>query len=125
MVKDHRKHIGKALKQYRLAAQLSQMALAEKIGISYQQLQKYENGTDNISLYRLQQICDALTIPVSSIIEVLEEAEPGKIAEDISNYGLSKEEKTLLALFRRITNKDIRRGLLLELKGIAGEIQKK
>jgi len=125
VAKDHRKHIGKALKQYRLAAQLSQMALAEKIGISYQQLQKYENGTDNISLYRLQQICEALTIPVSSIIETLEDAEPGKIAEDISKYGLSKEEKTLLDLFRRITNKDIRRGLLLELKGIAGEIQKK
>jgi transcriptional regulator with XRE-family HTH domain len=124
-VKDHRKYIGKALKQRRLAAQLSQMALAEKIGISYQQLQKYENGTDNISLFRLQQICDALTIPVSSIIEVLEDAEPGKIAEDIGKYGLSKEEKTLLDLFRRISNKDIRRGLLLELKGIAGEIQKK
>jgi transcriptional regulator with XRE-family HTH domain len=101
------------------------MALAEKIGISYQQLQKYENGTDNISLYRLQQICEALNIPVSSIIEVLEDAEPGKIAEDISKYGLSKEERTLLDLFRRITNKDIRRGLLLELKGIAGELQKK
>jgi transcriptional regulator with XRE-family HTH domain len=125
VVKDHRQRIGKALKQHRLAAHLSQMALAEKIGISYQQLQKYENGTDNISLYRLQQICEALTIPVSSIIEVLEEAEHGKIAEDISTYGLSKEEKTLLDLFRRITNKDIRRGLLLELKGIAGEIQKK
>ena len=125
MVKDHKKHIGKALKQYRLAAQLSQMALAEKIGISYQQLQKYENGTDNISLFRLQQICEALHIPVSSIIEVLEDAEPDKIAEDISKYGLSKEERTLLDLFRRITNKDIRRGLLLELKGIAGEMQKK
>ena len=125
MVKDRRKYIGTALKQYRLAAKLSQMALAEKIGISYQQLQKYENGTDNISLFRLQQICEALTIPVSSIVEVLEDAEPGKIAEDISNYGLSKEEKTLLELFRMITNKDIRRGLLLELKGIAGEIQKK
>ena len=124
-MKDHRKYIGKALKQYRLAAQLSQMALAEKIGISYQQLQKYENGTDNISLYRLQQICEALNIPVSSIIEVLEDAEPGKIAEDISKYGLSKEERTLLDLFRRISNKDIRRGLLLELKGIAGELQKK
>lgn len=124
-MKDHRKYIGKALKQYRLAAQLSQMALAEKIGISYQQLQKYENGTDNISLYRLQQICEALNIPVSSIIEVLEDAEPGEIAEDISKYGLSKEERTLLDLFRRITNKDIRRGLLLELKGIAGELQKK
>jgi transcriptional regulator with XRE-family HTH domain len=125
VVKDHRKYIGKALKQRRLAAQLSQMALAEKIGISYQQLQKYENGTDNLSLYRLQQICEALNIPASSIIEVLEDTEPGKIAENISKYGLSKEERTLLDLFRRISNKDIRRGLLLELKGIAGEIQKK
>ncbi len=116
-----KKNIGETIKKYRIAARMSQMALAEKIGISYQQLQKYEKGINNISVYRLRQISEALRIQISSLIEGLE---PEKLAEEISEYGLSKEEKTLLDLFRKIDNKDIKRGLLLELKGIA-EILKK
>ncbi len=115
------KNIGEAIKKYRLAANMSQMSLAEKIGISYQQLQKYEKGINNISVYRLQQISEALKIPISSL---LEGQEPEKVAEEISKYGLSEEEKKLIDLFRSIGNKDIRRGLLLELKGIV-EIMKK
>jgi transcriptional regulator with XRE-family HTH domain len=122
MVNEFRKNLGKALKKHRLAAKMSQMALAEKIGISYQQLQKYEKGINNISIYRLQQICEAFKVPISRF---LEGQEPEKIAEDISEYGLSKEERILLSLYRRIDNKDIRRGLLLELKGIVESIKKK
>ena len=122
MAKQFRKNIGEIIKKYRLAANMSQMALAEKIGISYQQLQKYEKGINNISVYRLEQIAEALKIPISSFLET---EEPEKIAEDIGEYGLSKEEKTLLDLFRRIDNKDIKRGLLLELKGIVEIIKKK
>ncbi len=122
MAKQFRKNIGEIIKKYRLAANMSQMALAEKIGISYQQLQKYEKGINNISVYRLEQIAESLKIPISSFLET---EEPEKIAEDIGEYGLSKEEKTLLDLFRRIDNKDIKRGLLLELKGIVEIIKKK
>jgi transcriptional regulator with XRE-family HTH domain len=121
MAREFKKNIGETLKKYRLAANMSQMALAEKIGISYQQLQKYEKGINNISVYRLQQISEALNIPISSL---LDGQEPEKVAEDISEYGHSKEEKTLLELFRKIDNKDIRRGLLLELKGIVKIIKR-
>jgi transcriptional regulator with XRE-family HTH domain len=122
LAKQFRKNIGEIIKKYRLAANMSQMALAEKIGISYQQLQKYEKGINNILVYRLEQISEALKIPISSFLET---EEPERIAEDIGEYGLSKEEKTLLELFRRIDNKDIKRGLLLELKGIVEIIKKK
>lgn len=125
MAKDFSKNTGETLKKCRLAANMSQMELAEKIGISYQQLQKYEKGINNISVYRLKQISEALKIPISSL---LEGHEPEKVvAEDIGEYGLSlsKEEKTLLDLFRKIDNKDIRRSLFLELKGIVEIIKKK
>ncbi|OGW46873.1 MAG: hypothetical protein A2Y66_04210 [Nitrospirae bacterium RBG_13_41_22] len=122
MAKGFKKNIGETLKKYRLAARMSQMALAERIGISYQQLQKYEKGINNISVYRLQQISEALRIPISSFIE---DMNPEKIAEEISEYGVSIEEKTLLDLFRKIDSKDIKRGLLLELKGIAKITKKK
>jgi transcriptional regulator with XRE-family HTH domain len=122
MAREFKKNIGETLKKYRLAARMSQMALAEKIGISYQQLQKYEKGIDNISISRLYQISNALKVPICNLFEI---EEPEKVAEDISEYGLSKEEKTLLELFRKIDNKDIRRGLLLELKGIVKIIKRK
>ena len=122
MAREFKKNIGETLKKYRLAANMSQMALAEKIGISYQQLQKYEKGIDNISISRLYQISNALKVPIRNLFEI---EEPEKVAEDISKYGLSKEEKTLLELFRKIDNKDIRRGLLLELKGIVKIIKRK
>jgi len=122
MSKEFKKNIGEKLKKYRLAARMSQMALSEKIGISYQQLQKYEKGINNISLYRLKQISEALGIPIG---ELLESQELEKVAEEISEYGLSNEEKILLELFRKIDNKDIKRGLLLELKGIVEILKKK
>jgi len=122
MAREFKKNIGETLKKYRLAARMSQMALAEKIGISYQQLQKYEKGIDNISISRLYQISNALKVPICNLFEI---EEPEKVAEDISEYGLCKEEKTLLELFRKIDNKDIRRGLLLELKGIVKIIKRK
>lgn len=121
LAKEYKKNIGRILRKYRLAAKLSQMALAEKIGISYQQLQKYEKGIDNISIYRLHQLSGALKVPISKFLEI---EEPEKVAEDIVEYGLSREEKTLLELFRKIDNKDIRHGLLLELKGIAEAVKK-
>ncbi|MEW6003212.1 MAG: helix-turn-helix transcriptional regulator [Nitrospirota bacterium] len=122
MAKEFRKNVGGRVKRYRLAANMSQMALAEKIGISYQQLQKYEKGINEISIYRLHQIAEALRVPINSL---LEGQEPEKIAEHISEYGQSKEERTLLNLFRRIDNKDVRRGLILQLKGMAEIIKKK
>jgi transcriptional regulator with XRE-family HTH domain len=122
MAKEFRKSVGETIKRYRLNVNMSQMELAEKLGISYQQLQKYEKGINNISISRLKQISEALKIPISSLLEV---QEPEKVAEETSKYGLSKEEKTLLDYFRRIDNKDIRNGLLLEMKGIAKIIKKK
>jgi len=122
MVQDYRKDMGETIKKYRLAAHMSQMSLAEKMGISYQQLQKYEKGINNISLYRLQQICEILKVPVHAF---LEKKKPEKISEEISGYGLSRDERILLDLFRRIKNKDIKNGLLLELKGIVNELKKK
>ena len=59
------KNIGKKIKRIRKALGLSQIALAERIGISFQQIQKYEKGASKISVVRLQQISEALHINIS------------------------------------------------------------
>ena len=58
--------IGGAIKVRRKQLSMSQMILAEKIGISYQQIQKYEYGTARISVSRLVQLAEALEMPVES-----------------------------------------------------------
>jgi len=52
--------VGKRVRMRRLELSLSQSELAEKIGVTFQQVQKYERGTNRISCSRLTQIASAL-----------------------------------------------------------------
>ncbi|MBA3070762.1 MAG: helix-turn-helix transcriptional regulator [Nitrospirae bacterium] len=112
-----KRHIGSLIRIVRKAAGLSQMKLAEKVGISYQQIQKYEKGVSEISVLRLSQIAHALNIPLSRF--VLDE-ERMMVSESVSPYGtLSDNEIELLKLFRRIKDKKLKDGFLIAIKGIA------
>ncbi|MFZ3123386.1 MAG: helix-turn-helix transcriptional regulator [Thermodesulfovibrionales bacterium] len=112
-----KRHIGSLIRIVRKTAGLSQMELAERVGISYQQIQKYEKGVSEISVSRLSQIAHALNIPLSRF--VLDE-ERMMVSEAVSPYGiLSDNEIELLKLFRRIKDKKLKDGFLIAIKGIA------
>jgi transcriptional regulator with XRE-family HTH domain len=116
-------HIGSLIRIMRKAAGLSQMGLAERVGISYQQIQKYEKGVSEISVSRLSQIAHALNIPLSRF--VLDE-ERMMVSEAVSPYGaLSDNEIELLKLFRRIKDKKLKDGFLIAIKSIAELSEKK
>ena len=53
-------HVGARVRAQRLKLKISQIALGEKVGVSFQQVQKYENGTNRISMSRLVQIANVL-----------------------------------------------------------------
>jgi transcriptional regulator with XRE-family HTH domain len=55
-----------------MRAGLSQQALAERIGLSFQQVQKYEKGTNRMGASRLIQIASVLNVPVEALFEGLE-----------------------------------------------------
>jgi len=112
-----KRHIGSLIRIVRKAAGLFQMALAERVGISYQQIQKYEKGVSEISVSRLSQIARALNIPLSRF--VLDEGRM-MISEAVSPYGaLSDNEIELLKFFRRIKDKKLKDGFLIAIKSIA------
>ncbi|MCG2710482.1 MAG: helix-turn-helix domain-containing protein [Thermodesulfovibrionales bacterium] len=112
-----KRHIGSLIRIVRKAAGLSQMRLAERVGISYQQIQKYEKGVSEISVSRLSQIAHALNLPLSRF--VLDD-ERMMVSESVSPYGtLSDNEIELLKLFRRIKDKKLKDGFLIAIKGIA------
>lgn len=113
------KQIGKKIREIRKKQGISQMALAEKLGLSFQQIQKYEKGISKISVSRLFQIADALNV---SILAFFEEDQQ-YMMENAEKYALelSREEKELVKLFKKINNKKIKNGILLMLKGISEE----
>ena len=57
--------IGQRLRKLRLAKGLTQDGLGKRIGISFQQIQKYENGSNRISASRLNEIAASLDVPVT------------------------------------------------------------
>src|ERR1700761_3993219 len=65
--------IGRRLRVQRLNRGLGQVALGDAVGVSFQQVQKYENGTNRISAGKLIQIARVLEIPLSVFFEGLEE----------------------------------------------------
>ena len=65
------KHVGSMVRMRRLMLDISQTALGDAAGVTFQQVQKYENGTNRISASRLQQIADFLQVPVPFFFEEL------------------------------------------------------
>ena len=63
------RHVGSKIRFFRLQTGLSQEALAKRIGISYQQLYKYENGSNSIAASRLADLSSALEVPVHHFFE--------------------------------------------------------
>ena len=110
------KTTGQLLKEARKARGLTQMELSEKIGVSYQQVQKYENDVDRISVDRLKQIARAVGVPVSTFFS----ADSEMTAESPALYGkLTDDEQDLLQLFRRIKDKKLKNAFLALLKSLA------
>jgi transcriptional regulator with XRE-family HTH domain len=61
--------IGALLKQRRIQLGLSQQGLGSKLGLTFQQIQKYEKGDNQLSIARLLQICDALEVAISYFLD--------------------------------------------------------
>ena len=62
-------YIGARMRERRLALNLSQAGLGEVLGVSFQQVQKYEGGKNRVSAARLFEICRILNLSLSSMFE--------------------------------------------------------
>jgi transcriptional regulator with XRE-family HTH domain len=62
-------HVGRRMREMRLLRGLSQKDVGEKLGVSYQQIQKYETGVDAISLYRLLKLASLCSVAPESFWE--------------------------------------------------------
>jgi transcriptional regulator with XRE-family HTH domain len=120
--------IGQKIRLLRKSWGLSQIELAEKLGISFQQIQKYEKGNTRISVMRLHQIAEVLGADISHFFDKGENVLKVSDASLKYTYGgndinrfkpLDKDEITLLKLFRKIDNKKLRESIFKQMRGIA------
>lgn len=68
-------HVGKRIRHRRWMIGMTQQQLAEKVGIKFQQIQKYETGMNRVSASRLWDIAQAVDVPVSFFFEGLDESQ--------------------------------------------------
>ncbi|MFH7326432.1 helix-turn-helix domain-containing protein [Desulfurivibrio sp. C05AmB] len=90
--------IGAAIRRRRKTLGLTQEKLAEKVGVSYQQVQRYENGTTTLNVENMQRIAHALGVPPASFFM----SEDLPVLAKNSVPVLSTEERNLLSLFKKI-----------------------
>jgi transcriptional regulator with XRE-family HTH domain len=64
--------VGHNIRIQRIARKLSQHVIAERIGVSFQQMQKYEKGTNRVSAGRLWHLADAFGVPIDTFYASLE-----------------------------------------------------
>ncbi|MFP4043982.1 MAG: helix-turn-helix domain-containing protein [Rhodosalinus sp.] len=116
-------HVGKKIRQRRWLAGMTQQQLAERVGIKFQQIQKYETGANRVSASRLWDIADALQVHVSFFFEGLaeeEDAVPVRRAAFPDNLLDDKEALDLVRSYYAIPENQRRR--LFELARVLSDV---
>jgi transcriptional regulator with XRE-family HTH domain len=95
------KYVGKQVKCYRLQKRLSQTEVAEALGITFQQVQKYEKGSNRISSSRLSRIAALLEVPIVALFPKDDQVHLNG-ALDIHNLVDNSQKMRLLKAFSQI-----------------------
>jgi transcriptional regulator with XRE-family HTH domain len=117
-------HVGSRLRMRRKMLRLTQKALAHALALTFQQVQKYENGKNRISASRLQQLSQILKVPVAFFFEGAPGGADAAVATPsyVSQFFASSNGLALAKAFMRIENRTLRR-LLVQLIEECAELQ--
>ena len=122
------KLVGRNIRVLRLAKGLSQTELADELGVTFQQVQKYEKGTNRISASRLQEMSYILQVPVPFFFEGAPQiaSRVGKDAEApwpayVSDFLANSDGLKLVRAFTQIGDAKLRRSLVRVVEEIADE----
>jgi transcriptional regulator with XRE-family HTH domain len=111
--------LGLAIRLRRHARGLSQSGLGEAIGVSFQQIQKYERGANRVSFSTMVRICEALGCHVSDLVAEVEQLRPSARApQDLLTQ---PEAAPLLEALAQIRAPGVRRAVLELARSLARE----
>jgi transcriptional regulator with XRE-family HTH domain len=120
------KYVGSRVRMRRIMLGMSQGALGDALGLTFQQVQKYEKGTNRVSASRLQQLSQILQVPVPFFFEGAphsgrssrkERESPTPIY--ITQFLSSTDGHALLKAFSRIKSSAVRRSIVRMIETIA------
>jgi transcriptional regulator with XRE-family HTH domain len=122
-------HVGGRVRMRRIEVKMAQQVLGAHVDLTFQQIQKYEKGTNRIGASRLQQIGKVLEVPASYFFEGAPGGWDGADNSQTSStlLGLlgTREGQTLVNCFGRIPDPDIRRSFVTLIEGVAAMIASK
>lgn len=121
------KYVGSRVRMRRIMLGLSQEKLGDALGLTFQQIQKYEKGTNRIGASRLHQIADILQVPVSFLFEggptsstSVDGLGEAPSPAYVSDFLATSEGLALTRAFTKITDAKLRRSIVDLVEQIAG-----
>ncbi|TXH84916.1 helix-turn-helix domain-containing protein [Shinella sumterensis] len=114
--------VGEKIRTQRRLRGLSQAGLGDALGVTFQQVQKYEKGTNRVSASRLMQIAGVLHMPVSHFFseqEVEANTDSDQAIGEIAHFIETNEGRDLNLAFARIASPLLRKKIVNLVKAIA------
>ncbi len=113
-------HVGSRIRERRLELEISQETLADGLGLSFQQVQKYEKGTNRVGASRLQAISAILAVSIGFFFEGVppspassrKKAGDEPSADFVSKFLELEYSHTLIKAFLRIKAAEVRRSIV-------------
>jgi transcriptional regulator with XRE-family HTH domain len=125
------KHVGERVRMRRMLLGMSQERLGEQLGLTFQQVQKYEKGVNRIGASRLFDLAQVLGVPIQYFYESMSAAVSGHHAAPgfadkpsdtyVADFLSSRDSVELNKAFARITDPRIRRSIVDMVRSIAGD----
>ncbi len=117
-------YVGGRIRMRRRTLGVSQEKLAEDLGLTFQQVQKYERGANRVSASKLYEIARSLSTPVAFFFEGLNDpttSAPGEAPQDnaVHDFLMTNEGLELASIFPKVKRTRVRRRLLELVRAMA------
>jgi transcriptional regulator with XRE-family HTH domain len=114
--------VGRTIRALRLSKSISQGTLGRRLGVSFQQVQKYENGTNRVGAGRLAQIAMALDVPMDALLQGVQAIKRrGRQDDDPLSLLSTNQAMRLARAFSKISDGRIRVAIVSLTEGIAAQ----
>ena len=114
--------VGQQLRKRRLELGLTQLSVADAIGVTFQQIQKYERGSNRIVASRLYDLANTLNVPLEYFFaEAQEDTPPGAKADEVADDSTPtpKETRNLINAYYEIADPALRKKLIELVRSVS------
>lgn len=112
--------IGSQIRSLRISGDMTEEVLADRIGVTFRQMRRYERGTSRVSIVQLTEIAGALGVSVSTFFNAFAKSEPEN--DNLTPLQIAtKQGLTLLRTFHSIADAQLRHKVLRTVEAMANE----